>query len=95
MPCLLRRGLCSGGMLYDRLAATQEHSRGYSERRAAGMLRQVVRVVAWLHAQGVIHRDLKLENFLLLSAEEDAPLQAIDWPAFSAPLAGSATSDNC
>lgn len=39
----------------------------------------MVKVVAHFHEQGVIHRDLKLENFMLKSKGEDAPLMAIDF----------------
>ncbi|CAI5467558.1 unnamed protein product [Closterium sp. Yama58-4] len=67
--------LCTGGMLYDGIKAEGS----YSERRAAGMVRQIVQAVQYMHERGVIHRDLKLENFLLLHPGDDAPLMAIDF----------------
>lgn len=39
-------------------------SNGYSESRAACALQQMLSAVAYLHAKQVVHRDLKLENFL-------------------------------
>ncbi|GJP38976.1 hypothetical protein CLOM_g23376 [Closterium sp. NIES-68] len=67
--------ICTGGMLYDGVKAEGS----YSERRAAGMVRQIVQAVQYMHGHGVVHRDLKLENFLLLHGGEDAPLMAIDF----------------
>eukprot|EP00897_Mesotaenium_endlicherianum_P007487 jgi/Mesen1/6767/ME000346S05941 len=67
--------LCTGGMLYDSITA-----RGYySERQAAALLRNMVQIVQYVHDRGVIHRDYKLENFLLASPAEGAPLTAIDF----------------
>ncbi|CAI5519030.1 unnamed protein product [Closterium sp. Naga37s-1] len=65
----------TGGMLYDGIKAEGS----YSEQRAAGMVRQIVQAVQYMHERGVVHRDLKLKNFLLLHSGEDAPLMAIDF----------------
>lgn len=67
--------LCTGGMLYDSITAKGQ----YSERQAAGIVRSMVEIVHELHALGVAHRDLKLENFLLSSTEENAELKVIDF----------------
>ncbi|CAI7831627.1 unnamed protein product [Closterium sp. NIES-53] len=67
--------LCTGGMLYDGIKAEGS----YSEQQAAGMVRQIVQAVQYMHGRGVMHRDLKLENFLLLHPGDDAPLMAIDF----------------
>ncbi|CAI5504424.1 unnamed protein product [Closterium sp. Naga37s-1] len=64
-----------GGMLYDGIKAEGS----YSEQQAAGMVRQIVQAVQYMHGRGVMHRDLKLENFLLLHPGDDAPLMAIDF----------------
>ncbi|CAI5932590.1 unnamed protein product [Closterium sp. NIES-65] len=65
----------TGGMLYDGIKAEGS----YSEQRAAGMVRQIVQAVQYMHERGVVHRDLKLENFLLLHSGENASLMAIDF----------------
>ncbi|KAK2974824.1 hypothetical protein RJ640_005608 [Escallonia rubra] len=67
--------LCAGGELFDRIIA-QGH---YSERAAATICRQIVRVVHVCHFMGVVHRDLKPENFLLSSKGEGATLKATDF----------------
>jgi len=51
----------------------------YTERDAAGCIRQVVAAVACCHRHGVCHRDLKLENFCLESESADARVKLIDF----------------
>jgi calcium-dependent protein kinase len=65
--------LCSGGELLDRVAARGS----YSERQAAAACRDVLTVVHVCHSMGVMHRDIRPENFLLASSAEDAPLKAV------------------
>lgn len=67
--------LCAGGELFDRIIA-QGH---YSERAAASICRQIVKVVQICNFMGVLHRDLKPENFLLSSKDEGAMLKATDF----------------
>lgn len=42
-------------------------------------MREIVRTVAQCHARNVLIRDVKPENFLYLSQDDDAPLKAIDF----------------
>ena len=51
----------SGGELYDYVT---KNPRGLPEAQAAGIMQQLVSSVAYLHHAGIVHRDLKLENFL-------------------------------
>ncbi|KAL7174405.1 hypothetical protein ACSBR2_033628 [Camellia fascicularis] len=67
--------LSSDGKLFDRI--TEKGS--YSEKEAARVGRQIVNVVHGCHFVGVMHWDLKPENFLLVCRDEDAPLKAIDF----------------
>ncbi|KAL0722878.1 hypothetical protein Bca4012_037477 [Brassica carinata] len=64
--------LCTGGDLFDRILAKGP----YSERAAASVCRQIVNVVNVSHFMGVMHRELRLENFLLSSKDGDALLKA-------------------
>lgn len=57
----------SGGELYSRLMKHQK----YHEEIAARTTRQMLLAVSYLHAHKVVHRDLKLENFLYEQKEEN------------------------
>eukprot|EP00401_Gymnodinium_catenatum_P073382 CAMPEP_0117489020 /NCGR_PEP_ID=MMETSP0784-20121206/16818_1 /TAXON_ID=39447 /ORGANISM="" /LENGTH=585 /DNA_ID=CAMNT_0005283731 /DNA_START=97 /DNA_END=1854 /DNA_ORIENTATION=+ len=66
---------CEGGELFTRLAEKE----AYSELDAAKATAQMLRAVAYLHSHSIVHRDLKLENFLYESSHVDAPLKLIDF----------------
>lgn len=66
---------CEGGELYARLSAAGT----YAEADAAEATRQMLLAVGYLHAHNIVHRDLKLENFLYESKDEKAPLKLIDF----------------
>lgn len=67
--------LCSGGELYERIVRT-----GYlSEAQSANYAMQVLSCVAYCHEHNIIHRDLKLDNFMLESEEAGATLKVIDF----------------
>ena len=65
---------CAGGELAHALGA-----RHYSERTAASYMRAVLRTLAQCHAAGILHRDVKPGNFMLLSDGARAPLKAVDF----------------
>nr|BCU41348.1 calcium-dependent protein kinase [Gentiana scabra] len=69
--------LCEGGELLDRILAKKDSR--YSEKDAAVIVRQMLKVVAECHLHGFVHRDLKPENFLFKSPKEDSPLKATDF----------------
>ncbi|KAG2655692.1 hypothetical protein PVAP13_1KG031400 [Panicum virgatum] len=69
--------LCEGGELLDRILA-KKNSR-YSEKDAAVVVRQMLKVTAECHLRGLVHRDMKPENFLFKSNKEDSPLKATDF----------------
>jgi calcium-dependent protein kinase len=62
--------LCAGGELFDRIVRRGH----YTERQAAELARVIVAVVESCHSLGVMHGDLKPENFLFVGNEEDAAL---------------------
>ncbi|KIZ04772.1 hypothetical protein MNEG_3189 [Monoraphidium neglectum] len=66
--------LCEGGALLERV-----ESRAYSERFIAGLVRSILRFIAQCHARGIVYRDVKPDNFLFLSKDEDSPLKATDF----------------
>lgn len=65
---------CAGGELAHALG-----SRHYSERTAASYMRAVLRTLAQCHSAGILHRDVKPGNFMLLSEDARAPLKAVDF----------------
>jgi len=67
--------LCSGGELFHHIIAKGS----YSEREAASLGRQIVNVVHACHFMGVMHRDLRPENFLMVSKDDKSPIKATDF----------------
>lgn len=57
--------LCEGGSVLDRLKDGE-----YSERQVAHIMRAVLRFLSQCHAKGLVYRDVKPENFMLLSRDE-------------------------
>lgn len=66
---------CAGGELYERLA----QKKVFSDEDASKATKQMLSAICYLHAHNVVHRDIKLENFLYESNEEDSPLKLIDF----------------
>lgn len=69
--------LCRGGDLFDRLDAQPEEH--YSEAQCAMLIKQILSAVRYIHSKGIIHRDLKLENFLFDTEGPNAELKMIDF----------------
>lgn len=63
--------LCSGGDLYSRDP--------YSEEEAAHICQSVLSAVAYMHRQGISHRDLKYENVMFASPHPTADVKIIDF----------------
>ena len=56
--------LCEGGSVLDGLKGN------YSERQVASIMRSVLRFLSQCHAKGIVYRDVKPENFMLLHKHE-------------------------
>ncbi|XP_058098847.1 calcium-dependent protein kinase 28-like [Magnolia sinica] len=69
--------LCEGGELLDRILAKKDSR--YTEKDAAIIVRQMLKVAAECHLHGLVHRDMKPENFLFKSTKADSPLKATDF----------------
>jgi Protein kinase domain len=67
--------LCLGGELFDRLDEQPDYH--YTEGECARLVKQMLCAVRYLHSKGIIHRDLKLENFLFSSTSPDSELKMI------------------
>lgn len=69
--------LCTGGELFDRLEEQRDYH--YSEAECARLVKQMLNAVRYLHRCGIVHRDLKLENFLFSSPDPTSELRMIDF----------------
>jgi len=69
--------LCVGGELFDRLDEQPDYH--YTETECARLIKNMLCAVRYLHSKGIIHRDLKLENFLFSSNAPDSELKMIDF----------------
>ena len=66
---------CSGGTLQSRIANNLE----FTERNAAIIMKQIIRAIRYLHRKGIVHRDVKPENFLYHRKKENSKLKLIDF----------------
>ncbi|KAJ3341430.1 60S ribosomal protein L7 [Gonapodya sp. JEL0774] len=67
--------LIPGGNLRDHL----QHRGPLSERSAAGVMATLCNAVAFLHANGVVHRDLRMQNVLLRNPEDESSSVIVDF----------------
>jgi len=82
--------LCAGGSILSRLSKKGV----YSEEAAATAIEEVLTATAYCHKQGLVHRDIKLENFVYETKEPDAKLKMIDF-GFAAILKSPEMMDRC
>ena len=69
--------LCTGGELFDKLY--DQPGDKFSEADAHFLVKKMVGSLAYLHANKVVHRDLKLENFIFTDTTKDAEIKLIDF----------------
>jgi calcium-dependent protein kinase len=65
---------CEGGELFDKIV-----EKGYlNESEAAGVMKQLISAVNYVHTNNIVHRDLKPEN-ILLDTKNNNIIKIIDW----------------
>ena len=74
--CLLME-FCSGGDLWERIAAAQRERKVLPAAQSAGWLLQIIAALRYLHSCGIMHRDVKPENIFI--TEEDAVVKLGDF----------------
>nr|XP_027205404.1 glucose-6-phosphate isomerase, cytosolic A-like [Dermatophagoides pteronyssinus] len=93
---------CPGGELFDFLtgphyfanvdSGTREGGRAI-EKRAAGIMLQLLNGINYLHLRGIVHRDIKPENILLAEPNDVSVLKIIDFGLSSKILPEAAMKD--
>mmetsp|Transcript_22186 Transcript_22186/g.32284 ORF Transcript_22186/g.32284 Transcript_22186/m.32284 type:complete len:633 (+) Transcript_22186:58-1956(+) len=66
--------LLEGGDMFDRI----QERKTVSEKYIANIFRGIVVALNGLHERRFLHRDLKLENLMLVSLEDNSPVKIID-----------------
>jgi calcium/calmodulin-dependent protein kinase I len=67
--------LAHGGDLFDRVCLKGS----YDESNTADLIRAIISAVAYLHDHGIVHRNLKPENLLFRTPEDNADLMITDF----------------
>ncbi|KAL3141930.1 hypothetical protein ABBQ32_004581 [Trebouxia sp. C0010 RCD-2024] len=66
--------LCTGGGILDKI---KQHN--YTERRISQIMQSIIRFISQCHAKGIIYRDIKPDNFLFLTKDENSAIRATDF----------------
>jgi calcium-dependent protein kinase len=67
--------LCTGGELFDRLM----EKKLFREDQTAPLTRNMLRALHYIHCKNIVHRDLKLENWLFRTDQADTDIVLIDF----------------
>lgn len=72
---LLVTDCLEGGELFDKIL----EKAFYSEKDARSVVAVVLELLVYLHEKGIAHRDLKLENLVLRSKDDDTSIKVVDF----------------
>lgn len=67
--------LCTGKELFERISARGS----YKERDAANVFAQLLEGISYMHSKGIVHCDLKPDNFLFKEKGEQSKIKIIDF----------------
>jgi len=65
---------CEGGELFDKVV----EKGNFKENEAAGIMKQLLSAINYIHKNNIVHRDLKPEN-ILLDTKKNNIIKIIDW----------------
>eukprot|EP00526_Cylindrotheca_closterium_P014256 CAMPEP_0113638944 /NCGR_PEP_ID=MMETSP0017_2-20120614/20417_1 /TAXON_ID=2856 /ORGANISM="Cylindrotheca closterium" /LENGTH=346 /DNA_ID=CAMNT_0000550107 /DNA_START=65 /DNA_END=1105 /DNA_ORIENTATION=- /assembly_acc=CAM_ASM_000147 len=68
--------LCTGGELYERVGTGHWK---VTEKESAKLLQNILSAIAYMHENGVVHRDLNASNFLFASKNTNTNIKIIDF----------------
>jgi serine/threonine protein kinase len=71
--CYIITELVAGGEVFDRVCKRTY----YSEKLARDLIKTCLETIMYIHQRGIVHRDLKLENLLLVSQENDTDVKVL------------------
>jgi len=67
--------LCDGGELHSRL----RRKRRFAEEQARRLMHEMLLALEHIHSAGIVHRDVKLQNWMYETDAEDSPIKLIDF----------------
>lgn len=73
--------MCRGGDLFDAILRAKARNKAkckdaaLSETAAGSVVRQILSAIEFCHRHGIVHRDVKAENVLLVFPEDEVPLE--------------------
>jgi serine/threonine protein kinase len=68
-----------GGTFWIPFQRYEQPGDRFSEADAKYLAKKMLGALSYLHANKIVHRDLKLENFIFTSAKDDADIKLIDF----------------
>ena len=67
--------LCTGGELFDKIVEKTK----FTEAEAAKVMEQMLSAVVFCHKEGIVHRDLKLENIMMTDTSSTSVPKLVDF----------------